>query len=189
MTTPVLVKSVLDTFEKTFSSRDFRRRLRFFVDSYRSFEGYVNWELAFQFAARYPWPDWTSLRENRYEDGGLADLVFYEKSGDYEPDSSCHVETKLIWDNFNAGKMAQSAHRDFKRLLRYPGSLMLLLGASGNEEKDGLGVRPPLEVIRRAGAAFSAAARRSERVLLDLPVPKGKWYRGPKFAAAIYVVK
>jgi hypothetical protein len=66
---------------------------------------------------------------------------------------------------------------------------MLLLGASGSKKKDGLGVRPPIDLIQSAARAFSAEARQSERVLVDLPVPKGTWYRGPQFAAAIYVVK
>lgn len=191
---PELLDRVSSVLKSTFDDEDVRARLLYFVDAYRSFEGWLNWEIAFRFANEKSnrWPEWTAQRENRYEGGGLADVVFH-KGTHYDAKKSCHLESKLIWANGNAGKMASSAERDYQRLMPFPGSLLLLVGAAASVAKDeGLRVENPRDLINKVSSLLSVATRQSEVKLLDLSVDKkakGKFYLGPRVAASLFYVR
>lgn len=179
---------------KFFKSKEVRQRIVFLADNYNSFEGWLNWELAYALARKYPWPHFTAHRECRYPypAGGLADIAFY-KGIDYNGTQAVsHVETKLIWNNGNAGKMIGSLARDEARLQEQPGSNVLVVVAisSGTENFSGLRDGSAEVFLKRIEKGLRPATRRSPNLLfaVDIPSRLGGYYVHPSIRVATYDV-
>lgn len=182
-----------DVARSFFLSKNIVQKIRFFADSYNSFEGWLNWELAFAFSSEYPWPGYTAHRECRYKNGGLADIAIYT-GGDYSvAKSKCHLETKVVWDNHNAGKGIQSIARDEERLSLCEAGLLLVVAISAQQmppnEELSLKARSSDYLLAQVEAVLSSATRRNRQFLLEDDVkPSPRYYLAPSIRMALYHV-
>ncbi len=172
-------------------SPEVRSRLLFMADSYASFEGWLNWELAYAFSRQYPWPDYTAQREYPLPNGGHVDLALYHGDRPGEGGPVVLVVTKLIWDNHNAGKLFESASMDEQRIAAHGEGLVLLATVSaGVEVEDGPRAGSAAELLLRAEKALTPDTRATREVLFDRDVkPGANWYLAPRMLVAAYRVR
>ncbi|RUO89316.1 hypothetical protein D7Y11_30815 [Corallococcus sp. AB018] len=172
--------------------KDFQRRLCFFADSVNSFEGWLNWELAWAFAEKHPWPKYSATRESRLEDGGLSDLVL-AVGREYQPGKpACHVETKLLWANANRSKMLRYAVDDYRRLQGLGTGLMLVVAVSARRPSPLLKMEAPKKTLTLYEKELFKAGIQSLQVAFDCRVSaplKGEWYLSPEIHIRAYSVE
>jgi hypothetical protein len=187
-----LQKKFLGCLKRLARKKDFRRRLLFFADSVNSFEGWLNWELAWAFAEKYRWPAYSAVRESRLEGGGLSDLVL-SVGREYQPGKpACHVETKLVWANDNRPKMLRYAVDDYRRLQGLSAGLMLVVAVSAGKKPSPLKVEAPEETLTRYDAALAKAGIQNPQVAFDYPIAaplEGEWYLRPRIHLRAYQVE
>lgn len=189
MDAPKLRKRVITSIKSRFAQQTFGDQLRWMADNYRSFEGWLNWEVAYAFSRANPWPDFTAERESRYTDGCLADVRFYAGK-DEDPACACHLETKLIWNNGNRSKMIAQAAGDAKYLSALGGAnLLLAVTVSANAPKDDLESEPTSSAVMGSLRKRLDGVERSHRVLnLDTPKDGPKYYVYPRINAALFEI-
>ncbi|QRK08608.1 hypothetical protein JQX13_53495 [Archangium violaceum] len=185
-----LREKFLRCLERTARKKDFQRRLLFFADSMNSFEGWLNWEVAWAFAEKYRWPEYSAARESRLDGGGLSDLVL-AVGREYQPGKpACHVETKLLWANANRPKMLRYAVDDYRRLQGLSEGLMLVVAVSAGKRSP-LRVEAPERTLKLYEAALAKAGILNSQAVFDCPISaqlKDEWYLSPRIHIRAYRV-
>lgn len=195
MTEAKLREKFLECLNRLSQKEAFKRRLLFFADSVNSFEGWLNWELAWAFAEKHRWPAYSAARESRLEGGGLADLVL-AVGREYQPGTpACHVETKLIWANANRPKMLRYAVDDYRRLQGLSAGLMLVVAVSAGKSEGPsapLKVEPPEKTLKLYEAALAKAGIRPPTgafaCRIEAPL-SDEWYLSPRIHLRAYPVE
>ncbi|MFY0575784.1 hypothetical protein ACN28S_16760 [Cystobacter fuscus] len=176
-----LREKFLGCLKRLARKKDFQRRLCFFADSVNSFEGWLNWELAWAFAEKHRWPEYSATRESRLEGGGLSDLVL-AIGREYQPGKpACHVETKILWANANRSKMLRYAVDDYRRLQGLSTGLMLVVAVSAGRPSP-LKMEAPEKTLTLYEMALSKVGIRSPHAAFDYRISaplKSEWYLSP----------
>lgn len=165
-------------------SPEVEARVLYLADSYASFEGWLNWELAFAFSRQYPWPDYTA----EFLPEGLADLALYHGEEPGERGPVALVRTRTIWDDDDEARNVEAAGRDERRIAGEGDGVLLLVAVSAGAEVEG-GPRcgSAAELILRAEKALSPETRITREVVFDRVVkPGAAWYLAPRILIAAY---
>ncbi len=180
----------LETTLAMFVKPDAQERLKYFADHANSFEQWLNWEIMFAFQREHEWPEYSAHRELALTQGGYADIGIYQ--GEYDPEATALIETKIIWNNANRAKQIASAVGDQERIREHGSGvgcvLIVAIAAQKAAADSALYVGDARELLRD----FERNAGRNSRtraLLLELKAPQGSgWFIQPHLVVAAYNV-
>lgn len=164
-----------------------RSRIQYFADHANSFEGWLNWELAHAFQARYPWPGFSAHREYKLMNGGFADIALYEGRAAIAESPIAFIETKFVWNNDNATKQIASAWRDRERIaLHGHGALVVVAISALQPDHPDLKTQSADVLLARIELEAELVGTARHNLLVMDAVPGPEWYAAPSVRIVAY---
>jgi hypothetical protein len=161
-----LRRAFVESAQEHLRTRPIRLRLRYFADECNSFEGWLNWELAFAFSSRFPWPEYVARREHRFpKDRSLGDIVLYQGHVAPPAEKLVRIETKLIWNNKNRSKQVRFAVADGERIALSGHGVLTVVAVGANQPNDYLRIGSSDEILGDVESLLPRTAVKKRAVL------------------------